>query len=278
MNKIVVIANAKFEKGLIAFINSYQLSFMKTPLVIIDTGLKNSYPYETIKKTFDSEGIPKAEWMSDASPYLQCQLGDIDADKIIYMEADMLILKNIDHLFDEITDDCPIAVMDDAAKITYDRKMHGIVTIDNAGRYFNEGSELREKYKYCKGWNGGLIGGTRKFYKDMQNKFSQYLFKYVNQYRLLAQSFLNQYFIEEHIFVKDIGFEYNFSGINEYYGSPQLYKIGWKKDIEIYTRFMNCDISVLHFTGRGKPFLNDDKNIMTPIFNHYYNEGELINV
>jgi lipopolysaccharide biosynthesis glycosyltransferase len=275
MNKIVVIANSRFEKGLIAFINSYRKVNMQSPLVIIDTGLENSYPYETIKRYNNSFNFKKAPWMLDCSPYHQLQLAEIEADKIIYLEADMLLLKNIDHLFDKITcDTMAISVMDDAAFAT----MQGPNYIDNCGRYFIEGSELRNKYARCKGWNGGLVGGTKQFCERLQILFDiQYLSKYENQYRLLAQSLLNQYFIEEKVFVDDIGLEYNFSGINEYYDRPELYGIDGFNEINAIW-FKDVDISVLHFTGKNKPFLVDDKNIMTPVFDHYYNKGELFNV
>jgi len=275
MNKIVVIANARFEKGLIAFINSYRKVKMQTPLVIIDTGLENSYPYETIKRYNNSFNFKKAPWMLDCSPYHQLQLAEIEADKIIYLEADMILLKNIDDLFDEINDnnEMAISVMDDAAFAT----MQGKNYIDNCGRYFLEGSYLRQKYARCKGWNGGLIGGTKGFYQLLENRFDYYLEHYENQYRLLAQSLLNQYFIEEEIFVKNIGLHLNFSGINEYYDKPELYTIKeGEYGYDIY--FNNLSIGVVHFTGKNKPFLVDDKNLMTPVFDYYYNKGELFYV
>jgi lipopolysaccharide biosynthesis glycosyltransferase len=276
MNKIVVIANARFEKGLIAFINSYRKVKMQTPLLIVDTGLENKYPYKTIKRYNNSFNFKKAPWMLDCSPYHQLQLADItSADKIIYLEVDMLLLKNIDHLFDEITNDnMAIAVMDDAAFAT----MQGPNYIDNCGRYFVEGSELRNKYARCKGYNGGLIGGSRHFYQLLNSRFEQYLSKYESQYRLLAQSLLNQYFIGYDVPVYDVGLEYNFSGINEYYDRPELYNIvkEGKYGYDIY--FNNLPLSVIHFTGKNKPFLVDDKNTMTEVFDYYYNKGELFNV
>jgi lipopolysaccharide biosynthesis glycosyltransferase len=275
MNKIVVIANSRFEKGLIAFINSYRKVNMQSPLVIIDTGLSTKYPYETIRR-IPSTIYKKAPWMFDCSPYHQLQLAEIEADKIIYLETDMLLLKNIDHLFDEIitgNDDMAISVMDDAAFAV----MNGNNYIDNCGRYFIEGSELRNKYARCKGYNGGLIGGTKGFYEWLENKFNEYLSEYEGQYRLLAQSLLNQIFIQEDIAVYDVGLEYNFSGINEYYDKPNLYRIVFNgKEYEV--DFNNKSLSVIHFTGKNKPFLVDDKNIMTPVFDYYYNKGELFNV
>jgi lipopolysaccharide biosynthesis glycosyltransferase len=275
MNKIVVIANSRFEKGLIAFINSYRKVDMQSPLVIIDTGLENSYPYETIKRDNNSFNFKKAPWMVDCSPYHQLQLSDIEADKIIYLEADMFLLKNIDHLFDEIitgNDNMAISVMDDAAFAT----MQGNNYIDNCGRYFIEGSELRNKYARCKGYNGGLIGGTKGFYEWLENKFNEYLSEYEGQYRLLAQSLLNQIFIQEDVAVYDVGLEYNFSGINEYYDKPNLYRIVFNgKEYEV--DFNNKSLSVIHFTGKNKPFLVDDINLMTPVFDYYYNKGELFN-
>lgn len=273
MNKIVVIANARFEKGLVAFINSYRKVNMQSPLVIIDTGLSTKYPYETIRR-IPSTLYKKAPWMSDCSPYNQLQLSEIEADKIIYLEADMLLLKNIDHLFDEITNDnMAISVMDDAAFAT----MQGPNYIDNCGRYFIECSELRNKYARCKGYNGGLIGGTKGFYEWLEKKFNEYLSEYEEQYRLLAQSLLNQIFIQEDIAVYDVGLEYNFSGINEYYDKPELYNIKeGENGYDIY--FNNLPISVVHFTGKEKPFLVNDKNIMTEVFDYYYNKGELFNV
>jgi lipopolysaccharide biosynthesis glycosyltransferase len=275
MNKIVVIANSRFEKGLIAFINSYRKVSMQSPLVIIDTGLENSYPYETIKRYNNSFNFKKAPWMLDCSPYHQLQLAEIEADNIIYLEADMLLLKNIDHLFNKIitgNDTMAISVMDDAAFAT----MQGPNYIDNCGRYFIEGSELRNKYARCKGWNGGLIGGTKGFYEWLENKFNEYLSEYESQYRLLAQSLLNQIFIQEDIAVYDVGLGYNFSGINEYYDKPNLYRIVFNgKEYEV--DFNNKSLSVIHFTGKDKPFLVDDKNIMTPVFDYYYNKGELFN-
>jgi lipopolysaccharide biosynthesis glycosyltransferase len=279
MNKIVVISNSRFEKGLVAFINSYRRVNMQTPLVIIDTGLENTYPYETIKKTFNGDGLKKAEWMTDYSPYLQLELGMIEADKIIYMEVDMLLLKNIDHLFDGVTDENAIAVMDDAAYAT----MEGDNYIDNCGRYFAMDSELRNKYSRSKGYNGGLIGGTKEFYANLQNKYVYYLRNYEHQYRLLAQSLLNQYFIEERIFVKDIGLEYNFSGINEYYSKPELYAICYNcinnKLNSIGLFFNKKQISIVHFTGKHKPFIvereSDTLNAMQDVWEFYYNNGEL---
>lgn len=272
MNKVVVISNAKFEPGLIAFINSYKKAEMKTPLVIIDTGLENSYPYETVKKTFNGKGLKHAPWMTDCSPYLQLELGDINADKIIYLEVDMLLLKNIDHLFDEITDTNVIAVMDDAALVIelYNIRNH----IDNCGRFFTEGSELRKKYLRTKGYNCGLVGGTRLFYEKLQNKYKCYLVNYENQYRLLAQSLLNQYFNEEHIFVKDVGLQNNFSGINEYYKFEQMYNVNFEND-RWEIEFCDFPINVLHFTGKNKPFLNNDQNIMRPVWEYFYNKGKL---
>jgi lipopolysaccharide biosynthesis glycosyltransferase len=274
VNKIVVIANSRFEKGLIAFINSYRKVNMQSQLVIIDTGLENNYPYETIKRYNNSFNFKKAPWMLDCSPYHQLQLAEIEADKIIYLEADMLLLKNIDHLFDEIDDnEMAISVMDDAAFAT----MQGPNYIDNCGRYFIEESELKNKYARCKGYNGGLIGGAKQFYTDLQELFGYYLEHYESQYRLLAQSLLNQYFIERDISVHDVGLEYNFSGINEYYDKPELYDIikEGKYGYDIY--FNNFPLSVVHFTGKEKPFLVDNKNIMTPVFDYYYNKGELFN-
>jgi hypothetical protein len=191
MNKIVVISNERFEKGLIAFINSYRNVKMKTDLVIIDTGLKGTYPYETIKRDPNMAGIKKAEWMIDCSPYQQLLLGDIEADKIIYMEVDMLLLKNIDHIFNYISDTNFIAVMDDAAKASIESLNNGFY-IDSASRYFVEGSELRKKYTYCKGYNGGLIGASKEQYQKMLRAYGLYIIE-EKQYRLLAQSFLNQY-------------------------------------------------------------------------------------
>jgi hypothetical protein len=160
--------------------------------------------------------------------------------------------------------------MDDAAFAT----MQGPNYIDNCGRYFIEGSELREKYARYKGWNGGLIGGTKYFYQLLQNFFEKYLPKYESQYRLLAQSLLNQYFIEEEIFVRDIGLQYNFSGINEYYDKPELYIIKeGENGYDIY--FNNLPLNIIHFTGKNKPFLVSDINIMTSVFDYYYNKGEL---
>jgi lipopolysaccharide biosynthesis glycosyltransferase len=274
VNKIVVIANNRFEKGLIAFINSYRKVNMQSPLVIIDTGLENNYPYETIKRYNNSFNFKKAPWMLDCSPYHQLQLAEIEADKIIYLEADMLLLKNIDHLFNEIitgNDDMAISVMDDAAFAT----MQGNNYIDNCGRYFIEGSELRNKFARCKGYNGGLIGGTKGFYKTLEEYFNDFLVAFESEYRLLAQSLLNQYFIEEKVFVKDVGLEYNFSGINEYYDKPELYNIWFFDKIGYRMSFSNLELSVVHFTGKNKPFLVDNKNIMTPVFDYYYNKGEL---
>jgi lipopolysaccharide biosynthesis glycosyltransferase len=252
---------------------------MKTPLVIIDTGLKGTYPYETIKRDPNMAGIKKAEWMTDCSPYQQLLLGDIEADKIIYLEVDMLLLKNIDHLFGYITDDNFIAVMDDAAKASIEFINNGFY-IDSAGRYFTEGSELRNKFKYNKGYNGGLIGATRKQFIELAYMFKSFWNKGdEKQYRLLAQSFLNQYFIDEEISVMDIGLEYNFSGINEYYDKPWLYDLS--KDyyqLINYLYFCNVNISVLHFTGKNKPFLNDEINLGKFIWNIFYNKGELFNV
>jgi lipopolysaccharide biosynthesis glycosyltransferase len=273
MNKIVVIANSRFEKGLIAFINSYRKVNMQSPLVIIDTGLENNYPYETIKRYNNSFNFKKAPWMLDCSPYHQLQLAEIEADKIIYLEADMLILKNIDHLFNEIitgNDDMAISVMDDAAFAT----MQGNNYIDNCGRYFIKYSELRNKYARCKGYNGGLIGGTKGFYEWLEKHFNEYLSEYEGQYRLLAQSLLNQIFIQEDIAVYDVGLEYNFSGINEYYGRPEVYGIIKGKE-NYHVWFNNKELSIIHFTGKNKPFLVDDKNIMTSVFDYYYNKGEL---
>lgn len=274
MNKIVVIANSKFEKGLIAFINSYRKAKMISPLVIIDTGLVNSYSYETIKKTFDGKGLKKASWMTDYSPYLQLELGDIEADKIIYLEADMLILNNIDFLFNKITDNNFIAVMDDAAYTICNS--YNKANIDSAGRYFVEGSELRQKYKYNKGYNGGLVGATRASYEGLQDCYDYYL-QDESQYRLLAQSLLNEYFIEEEIPVFDVGLENNFSGINEYYNNQELYELFLIKDgYEVY--FNHFPINVLHFTGKDKPFFSNERNIMSSVWEYYYNNGELFNV
>jgi lipopolysaccharide biosynthesis glycosyltransferase len=281
MNKIVVISNERFEKGLIAFINSYRNVNMKTPLVIIDTGLKGTYPYETIKINPEKflGNYKKAEWMTDCSPYLQLWLSELvpDSDKIIYMEVDMLLLKNIDHIFSYISDNNFIAVMDDAAKASIESINNGFY-IDSASRYFVEGSELRKKYKYNKGYNGGLIGATKEQYQKMLRAYKLFIID-EKQYRLLAQSFLNQYFIDEQIYVKDIGLEYNFSGINEYYDKEWLYdiifNIGWKGPSVL---FNNIDISVLHFTGKQKPFLIYDENDLTAIWRFYYNKGVLFNV
>jgi lipopolysaccharide biosynthesis glycosyltransferase len=154
--------------------------------------------------------------------------------------------------------------------------MQGLNYIDNCGRYFIEGSELRNKYARCKGWNGGLIGGAKGFYEKLQSEFEHYLNVFESDYRLLAQSLLNQYFVLENICVKDVGLEYNFSGINEYYDRPELYNIKeGKYGYDIY--FNNLPLSVVHFTGKEKPFLVDNKNIMTPVFDYYYNKGELFN-
>lgn len=275
-NAVVVISNDRFEKGLISFINSYRKTKMKTPLIIIDTGLKNEYPYQTIKKNPDVFKLDKASWMKDASPYFQCELGDIDVDNIMYMEVDMLLLKNIDHLFNHINEKCVIAIMDDAALATVKHKRY----IDSAGRYFKKmdfNMGLRAILSREKGFNGGLVLGTKSFYKDLQEKYRDYIEHYSHQYRLLAQSLLNQFFYNEHIFVKDMGLEYNFSGINEYYNEPERYKI--EKFCNGYSVLFDkkIDISVLHFTGKDKPFLNDDKNIMRPVWEYYYNKGELIN-
>jgi lipopolysaccharide biosynthesis glycosyltransferase len=275
MNKIVVIANARFEKGLIAFINSYRKANMKTPLAIIDTGLENSYPYETIKvdpSKFNK--FKKAEWMTDASPYIQCLLSKyVEADKILYLEVDMLLLRNIDDIFFHIKENNVIGTMDDAAFAT----MQGPNYIDNCGRYFIEGSELRNKYARCKGYNGGLIGGTKGFYEWLEKHFNEYLSEYEGQYRLLAQSLLNQIFIQEDIAVYDVGLEYNFSGINEYYDRPEVYGIIKGKE-NYHVWFNNKELSIIHFTGKNKPFLVDDENIMSPVFDYYYNKGELFNV
>lgn len=272
MNKVVVIANARFEKGLIAFINSYRKVKMRTSLVIIDTGLENKYPYQTIKRypTELHNSYKKASWMTDGSSFQQLLLSDINADKIINLEADMILLKNIDAVFDEITDNNVVSVMDDAALAT----MQGNNYIDNCGRFFLQGSELRNKYARCKGYNTGFFGATIDFYKKLRTKVDWYLQNYENQYRLYAQSLLNQYFIEENICVKDVGFEYNFSGINEYYDKPELYNIVFNgKDWEI--SFNKVEPKIIHFTGKNKPFLVDDKNIMSPVFDYYYNKGEL---
>jgi lipopolysaccharide biosynthesis glycosyltransferase len=269
MNKIVVIANERFEPGLVAFINSYKKANIKSPLCIIDTGLKNSYPYETTKKNLTNFSYKKASWMSDCSPYLQLELGDIKADKIIYLETDMLLLKNIDHLFDEININCDcISVMDDAAfsSLNYHH-------IDSAGRYYLAG-ELNRKYSRIKGFNGGLIGGTHSFFNFIQEVYSSYLKQYENQYRLLAQSLLNQIFIEENLIIKDIGLEYNFSGINEYYKDEYLYTCLFNEN-RWEVIFNGINISIVHFTGKNKPFLVSDKNIMTPVWEYYYNNGEL---
>lgn len=270
MNKIVVIANKKFEKGLIAFINSYRKVNIRTPLVILDTGLEKEYPYETIKTAFTGNGLKKAEWMSDCSPYLQLKLNRIDAEKIIYLEADMLLLKNIDHLFDKINNINVISCMDDAAKAT----IEGPNYIDNCGRYFIKDSELYKKYARCKGYNGGLVGASKNVYNLLAILYSYYIIDYENQYRLLAQSLLNQFFIEENISVTDIGLEYNFSGINEYYDNPNLYKVFFNgKSWEV--KFNEIDISILHFTGKNKPFFNEDKHVLRDLWNYYYNNGEL---
>lgn len=269
MNKIVVIANKRFEKGLVAFINSYRKADVKTPLVIIDTGLEKEYPYETVKSEFKGDGLKKADWMSDCSPYLQLKLNTIKADKIMYLEADMLILKNIDHLFEYINNINVIACMDDAAKAT----MEGENYIDNCGRYFIKGSELSKKYARCKGYNGGLIGASKTVYKFLSLFYSAYILDYEDQYRLLAQSLLNQFFIEENIPVTDIGLEYNFSGINEYYDYPELYKVNFDKNWKV--NFNGVDISILHFTGKDKPFFNEDKHVLRGLWEYYYNNGEL---
>jgi lipopolysaccharide biosynthesis glycosyltransferase len=274
VNKIVVIANARFEKGLIAFINSYRKVNMQSPLVIIDTGLENSYPYETIK--VDSSKFnkyKKAEWMKDASAYLQCELINyVNADKLLYLEADMLLLKNMDNVFDDIKENNVIGTMDDAAFATMSSKNY----IDNCGRFFIEGSPLREKYARCKGWNCGFVGGSSNFYRKLADNYGQLLNRYENQYRLLAQSLLNQYYIVYDIPVYDVGLEYNFSGINEYYDKPNLYRIVFDgKEYEV--DFNNKSLSVIHFTGKNKPFLVDDINIMSPVFDYFYNKGELFN-
>jgi len=285
-NFIAVIANERFAPGLVAFLNSYKLSGSKTPIVLIDTGLEKKYPVYTIKKQFShnrfsswQNKIAKAEWMYDYSPYLQIELGEllaeVCADEILYLEADMLVLDNIDHLFDYITENNFISVMDDAAAIIDCEAASDLFVIDSAGRYFREGSELRNKYKHHKGWNGGLIGGTRDMYCQMQGCFYEYLEEYEPQYRLLAQSYINQYFIENDIIVRDIGFQYNFSGINEYYEMPELYTIKQYPD-GYNVRFMNFPVSIPHFTGKNKPFFSKEKNVMSPVFDFYYNEGRLL--
>ena len=184
MNKIVVIANKRFEAGLVAFINSYIKTNMKTPLVIIDTGLQYSYSFETIKKDPSIFNTQRASWMTDSSPYFQLNLGDIDADKIIYMEVDMLILENIDHLFNYISMDPwqSISVMDDAA-LASTKEFH----VDSAGRYFTCSSTLRKIYKHYKGYNGGLVGGSKEFYKMIESMFLTYLSNYEKDYRLLIE-------------------------------------------------------------------------------------------
>jgi lipopolysaccharide biosynthesis glycosyltransferase len=270
MNKIVLIANAKFEPGLIAFLNSYKLSGNTTPIVIIDTGLEGKYPHETIKRA-PIKDCKHASWMTDGSPYYQLQLGDIDADKIIYFEADMLVLGDVDYLFNLIQDSVPIAAMDDAAFASMQTYSH----IDSAGRYFNPGTELAEKYKYEKGWNGGFVGGSKAFYKQLQDMYKYYLIDYEDQYRLLAQSLFNQYVVEQNIVVRDVGFGYNFSGINEYYHHPELYDISF--DGKKYgMKFNGIQINVVHFTGKDKPFLNNHKNVLTKMFDYYYNRGRLV--
>jgi len=271
MNKIVVIANKRFEAGLVAFINSYIKANMKTPLVIIDTGLQYSYPFETIKKDPSIFNTQRASWMTDSSPYFQLNLGDIEADKILYMEVDMLILKNIDDLFYKISLDewQVMSVMDDAA-LASTKEFH----VDSAGRYFVDGSFQRKRYRNFKGYNGGLVGGSRAFYKYIERMFSIYLSNYEKDYRLLAQSLLNQFIIEENILVYDPGLLYNFSGINEYYDHPEWYKIN-KNDDGYSLSFLGNKISVVHFTGKNKPFLSDEKNILTPLWDYYYNEGRL---
>ena len=275
MNKIVVIANARFEKGLIAFINSYRKVNMQTPLVIIDTGLENSYPYETIKvdpSKFNS--YKKAEWMSDASPYIQCLLSKyVEADKILYLEVDMLLLKNIDEVFFHIKENNVIGTMDDAAFATMQSKNY----IDNCGRYFIEKSYLRNQFARCKGYNCGFVGASKKVYDTLAEEFESFVITYESHYRLLAQSLLNQYFIEEDVPVYDVGLQYNFSGINEYYDKPELYRIVFNGD-NWEVSFNNIEPNIIHFTGKNKPFLVPDVNIMTSLFNYYYNKGELFNV
>lgn len=272
MNKIVVIANARFEKGLIAFINSYRKVNMQTPLAIIDTGLENSYPYETVKvDTSKFNNCKKAEWMADASAYLQCELSNyIEADKYLYLEADMLLLKNIDDVFFHIKESNVIGTMDDAAFAT----MQGKHYIDNCGRYFLEDSWLRKLYARCKGYNCGFVGASKKVYDILAKEYEGFIDSYESEYRLLAQSLLNQYFIEEDISIYDVGIEYNFSGINEYYDKSNLYNIVFNgKNWEI--EFNKVEPYIIHFTGKNKPFLVDEKNIMTPVFDYYYNNGEL---
>jgi lipopolysaccharide biosynthesis glycosyltransferase len=277
VNKFVVMANEHFEKGLIAFLNSYKTAKIKTPLVIIDTGLLYTYPFETIriepeKALVNTANVQKAVWMKDASPYLQLLLSDyIDADKIIYLEADMLILKNIDHLFSYIEEDNFIAVMDDAA---YATTILDHAYIDSAGRYFKEGSLFREYYKYNKGYNGGLVGASKKAYTDLKKGYEWYI-NNEKEFRLLAQSLLNMYFVEEHISVHDLGLPYNFSGINEYYDKPYLYRTEPNEE-GIGLQFMGVDISVVHFTGKNKPFFSEENNIGKFIWNAYYNKGVLL--
>lgn len=273
MNKIVVIANERFEPGLIAFINSYKKAKVSTtefPLVIIDTGLKNQYPYETIKRDASALNFKRAPWMTDCTPYLQLELADINADKILYLETDMLILENhFNYLFSLISDDRVIAVMDDAALSTFD-PLH----IDSAGRYFIEGSNLRKMYSRVKGYNGGLIGGTHSFYENLKQEYPYYLKAFEKEYRLLAQSLLNQYLHLENLYVEDVGFEFNFSGINEYYDKEELYKITFDEGT-FQVEFNGEKISIVHFTGKDKPWFNDTPNIMRPVWEYYYNKGEL---
>jgi lipopolysaccharide biosynthesis glycosyltransferase len=162
--------------------------------------------------------------------------------------------------------------MDDAA---YATTILDHAHIDSAGRYFNEGSPLREVYKYTKGYNGGLVGASKKAYRDLKEGFNYYIHN-ENQFRLLAQSLLNMYFVEESISVFDPGLQYNFSGINEYYNNPYLYTTDIHSDSTLGIRFMGVEISVLHFTGKNKPFLNEENNQGKFIWNSFYNKGVLL--
>ena len=275
-NGFVFACNSYFYSGLIVTIKSLLRFNPSAKIEVLDTGLSNDQIKDLdskkirvidIKNKFEMHFQNKREWHSDFSVYGSLFIDESSFDNIIFCDSDLLILDDLSEYFSFIQKYKIVATKGDSTKSYF--HPNGMVRLKEyvtpkGQEVLNELYDINWDYVT---FNSGFWGIQKSYYKKLKQKYWYLLEQYESEFTFHDQTFINLTVCLDNRCYYDAGFAYNAVNIskqNSFYNFNSFLKyIFYMLTRQFYhvnglhVSYKGIPVKVLHWTGIGKPFLED---------------------
>jgi len=259
---IVTAGDAKYYPGIIALINSIKKYHQdEYPISVLDGGLTRQQ-VDTLEEAnivvIKPELIVDLEHPRYACSNIIFEMDRAGYDKILFLDSDIILINDIDEIFNLIEKHKYIGVKDCSDGLYEGRPVEDWRVTPGKKNYFDGDHDMM---------NSGVVGIDRELFR---NKLKPHIYKYekeVHNYMMHDQELLRNISNDAGIQYTDIGWEYN-----------AVYLRGLRKSLK---ELKELKVKILHFAGglKNKPWLPEWKGApkgVEELWNEYYNKGEIV--